>query len=54
MDAHNLDAILSINNYRAGYAAVAKYPTLAVLVGFKATGELIGLTFITKQFKETD
>ncbi|MBT8313145.1 MAG: amidase, partial [Maribacter sp.] len=30
MDKYGLDAILSINNYHASYAAVAKYPALTV------------------------
>lgn len=54
MDANNLDAILSINNYHAGYAAVAKYPALTVPMGYKNSGEPISLTFIAKQFKETE
>lgn len=54
MDEYKLDAILSINNYHAGYAAVAKYPALTVPMGYKTTGEPISLTFIGKQFKETD
>ncbi|MGB3152124.1 MAG: amidase family protein [Maribacter sp.] len=54
MDKHNLDAILSINNYHAGYAAVAKYPALTVPMGYKESGEPISLTFIGKQFKEAD
>ncbi|WP_432279857.1 amidase family protein [Pricia mediterranea] len=52
MNAHNLDAILSINNYHAGYAAVAKYPALTVPMGYKEDGEPIGLTFIAKPFEE--
>lgn len=52
MDANNLDAILSINNYHAGYAAVAKYPALTVPMGYKNTGEPISLTFIAKQYEE--
>jgi len=54
MDAHNLDAVLSINNYHAGYAAVAKYPALTVPMGYKNSGEPISLTFIAKQFKEAE
>ncbi len=54
MDEHNLTAILSINNYHAGYAAVAKYPALTVPMGYKETGEPISLTFIGKQFTEAD
>lgn len=52
MDANNLDAILSINNYHAGYAAVAKYPALTVPMGYENTGEPISLTFIAKQYEE--
>lgn len=52
MDEHRLDAVLSINNYHAGYAAVAKYPALTVPMGYKDTGEPINLTFIAKSFQE--
>ncbi|MGB7395327.1 MAG: amidase family protein, partial [Pricia sp.] len=41
MDEHNLDAILSINNYHAGYAAIAKYPALTVPMGYQEDGEPI-------------
>lgn len=54
MDKHNLQAVLSINNYHAGYAAVAKYPALTVPMGYKETGEPISLTFIGKQFSEAE
>jgi amidase len=53
MDQHQLDAILSINNYHAGFAAVAKYPALTIPMGYKETGEPISLTFISKQFQES-
>ncbi|SDE50433.1 amidase [Pricia antarctica] len=52
LDEYNLDAILSINNYHAGYAAVAKYPALTVPMGYTIDGEPIGLTFIAKSFHE--
>lgn len=54
MDAHNLDAVLSINNYHAAYAAVAKYPALTIPMGYKKSGEPINLTFIGKSFKEAE
>lgn len=54
MDKHELDAVLSINNYHAGYAAVAKYPALTVPMGYKESGEPISLTFIGKQFSEAE
>jgi len=53
LNEHQLDAILSINNYHAGFAAVAKYPALTVPMGYKASGEPISLTFIAKQFEES-
>ena len=53
MDVHRLDAVLSINNYHAGYAAVAEYPALTVPMGYKKTGEPVNLTFIGKPFTET-
>jgi amidase len=54
MDEHQLDAFLSINNYHAAYAAVAKYPALTVPMGYNVFGEPEGLTFIGKPFTETD
>jgi amidase len=52
LDDNKLDAVLSINNYHAGYAAIAKYPALTVPMGYKTSGEPISLTFIAKQFQE--
>ncbi|MGB5555147.1 MAG: amidase family protein [Flavobacteriaceae bacterium] len=52
LDKFQLDAVLSINNYHAGYAAVAKYPALTIPMGYEQTGEPINLTFIAKPFKE--
>lgn len=52
MNRYQLDAVLSINNYHAGYAAVAKYPALTIPMGYKISGEPISLTFIGKQFSE--
>ncbi len=49
---NNLDAILSINNYHSGIAAVALHPTLTVPMGYKASGEPISLTFVGKPFSE--
>jgi len=54
MEEHKLDAILSINNYHAGYAAVAEYPALTVPMGYKETEEPVNLTFIGKPFTEAD
>lgn len=52
LEVENLDAILSINNYHSGIAAVAKYPTLTIPMGYKKSGEPISLTFIGVPFSE--
>ena len=52
LDTHQLDAVLSINNYHAGYAAVAKYPALTIPMGYREDGEPVSLTFIAKSFQE--
>jgi amidase len=52
MEQHDLDAVLSINNYHAAYAAVAKYPALTVPAGFEKTGEPKNITFIAKPYEE--
>nr|WP_288934118.1 amidase family protein [uncultured Allomuricauda sp.] len=52
MEDKQLDAVLSINNYHAGYAAVAEYPALTIPMGYKTDGEPESLTFIGKPFSE--
>ena len=52
MKEHDLDAVVSINNYHAAYAAVAKYPALAVPAGFTDAGEPQSITMIAKPFEE--
>ena len=52
MKEHDLDAVLSINNYHAGYAAVAKYPAITVPMGYSKENRPMGLTFIGKPFTE--
>lgn len=52
MDTNQLDAILSINNRNAGFAAAAKYPCLTVPMGYSEEGEPSGLTFIARTFEE--
>ncbi len=52
MKAHNLDAVLSINNYHAAFAAVAEYPALTVPMGYTNEGVPKGITFIGKPFTE--
>jgi amidase len=52
MDKLNLDAIVSINNYNAGQAAMAKYPAITVPMGYESNGEPKSLTFIAKSMQE--
>jgi len=52
MVAHNLDGILSINNYHAGFAAVAKYPAITVPMGYADNNAPKGLTFIARPYQE--
>lgn len=52
MEEHQLDAVLSINNWNAGYAAGAKYPCLTIPMGYRESGQPAGLTFIGKPFEE--
>jgi amidase len=52
MQEHNLEGVVSINNYHAGYAAVAHYPCITVPMGYKESGEPISLTFIARPFEE--
>ena len=53
MKANNLNAILSINNYHAGFAAVAEYPAITVPMGYSSDKNAPkGLTFIGKRLNE--
>jgi amidase len=52
IDIHNLDAILSLNNYHAAYAAAAFYPCLTVPMGYTLRGEPKNLTFVAPSFQE--
>lgn len=53
MQKHQLDAVLSINNYNAGFAAAAKYPALTVPMGYSSkTNQPFGLTFIARPYEE--
>lgn len=52
MEAHKLDGFLSINNYHAGFAAVAEYPALTIPMGYTNEGVPEGLTFIGKPLSE--
>lgn len=52
MKDHDLDGVLSINNYHAGFAAVAEYPAITVPMGYSAEGIPKGLTFIAERLQE--
>ena len=52
MKKYDLDAVLSINNYHAGFAAVAQYPAITVPMGYTSDNAPKGLTFIAKPFSE--
>ncbi|WP_425562806.1 amidase family protein [Litoribaculum gwangyangense] len=52
MKTQNLDGFLSINNYHAGFAAVAEYPAITVPMGYAENGAPKGLTFISKPLSE--
>lgn len=52
LEGHDLDGILSINNYHAGFAAVAEYPAITVPMGYTDSGAPKGLTFIGKPLTE--
>jgi len=52
MSKHKLDFILSINNWNAGHAAMANYPCITVPMGYRADGQPVGITFISRPFEE--
>lgn len=52
MEEHNLDFVLSINNYSAAFAAAAHYPCLTVPMGYLSEGQPHGITFISRPFEE--
>ena len=54
MQEHNLDGVLSINNYHAGYAAVAKYPAITVPMGYTDSNAPEGLTFVARPYQEAN
>ena len=52
MQQFQLDFILSIANRSAGFAAAANYPCITVPMGYRNSGEPVGITFISRPFME--
>lgn len=52
IDQYNLDAVLSIDNYSAGFAAAANYPCLTIPMGYRDDGAPSNLTFIAPSEQE--
>ena len=52
MQEFELDAILSLNNRGAGYAAAAHFPCITVPMGYDEVGKPQGLTFIGRKVTE--
>ena len=50
-EAHQLDGILSINNRHAGFAATAQNPAITLPMGYRESGEPVGLTIIVRGFQ---
>ena len=50
-EAYQLDGILSINNRHAGFAATAQNPAITVPMGYRESGEPVGLTIIVRGFQ---
>lgn len=49
---NRLDAVISIANYSAGFAAAANYPCITIPMGYRISGEPAGITFIGRPFTE--
>ncbi|MEX2350533.1 MAG: amidase family protein [Flavobacteriaceae bacterium] len=54
MDKYKLDGILSINNFHAAYAAVAKFPAITVSMGYTEEKAPKGLTIIGRPYQESE
>ena len=50
----DLDILLSINNRHAGIAALANFPAITLPMGYRGTGQPVGLTLIAPPFHEQD
>jgi amidase len=54
IDDHQLDALVFVNNYGAGIAAKAGYPSITVPCGYTKEGKPVGITFSGLAFTEPD
>ncbi|MFC4559871.1 amidase family protein [Virgibacillus kekensis] len=52
MKEHQLDALIFANNYGAGIAAKAGYPSITVPAGYTKAGKPVGITFTGRAFTE--
>lgn len=52
MEQHSLDALLFVNNFGAGIAAKAGYPSITVPAGYTAEGLPVGATFTARAYEE--
>ncbi|RYG74268.1 amidase [Lentibacillus lipolyticus] len=52
INEHQLDALIFVNNYGAGIAAKAGYPSITVPAGYTSTGKPVGVTFTGQAFTE--
>jgi len=52
MKEDELDVIISMNNWYARNAAAANYPCLTVPMGYRETGQPVGITFISRPYEE--
>ena len=53
-DQHELDVLLSLNNFHAGVAALANFPALTIPAGYREDGRPVGLTLIAPSFREQE
>ena len=51
---HDLDILLSLNNFHAGVAALANFPALTIPAGYRENGRPVGLTMIAPSFREQE
>lgn len=52
--SNNLDALVSLNNRNAGFAALANYPALTIPAGYQENARPVGVTFFAPSFQEQD